>query len=34
MNNFLKRYWFKITKRQKYEELKILKRIEDDNFFF
>ena len=34
MNNFLKKYWFKITNRQKYEELKILKQIEDDNFFF
>jgi len=34
MNNFLKKYWFKITNRQKYEELKILKQIEDDNFLF
>ena len=34
MNNFLKKHWFKITNKQKHEEIKILERIEHDRKFF
>ena len=34
MNNFFKRYWLKIVNKQKHEELKILKKNEQDKFIF
>ena len=34
MNNFLKKYWLKITDKTKHEETKILKRIEKEKKIF
>jgi len=34
MKNFLRKYWTKFFNRQKYEESKILKRIEEEKKFF
>ena len=34
MDNFLKKYWFKIINKQKNEEKKILKRIQHDKNIF
>ncbi len=34
MNNFLKKYWLKITDKPKHEEIKILKRSEEEKKIF
>ena len=34
MNNFFKKYWYKFSDKQKNEEIRILKKIEDEKKVF